>query len=132
MQNIYSCFISICLNKHKIRFASLSLANWFLTCLALVPEACCQQFSCLLPCQTIQSPWQILLFSHPVSYNFSPIPIPFSYSFGFCYTETERHKWVSVSFKRKRNFGRKEDFGRKCWFPLLFSASFDYTFSQLS
>ena len=53
MQNI----ISICLLKNEIRFALLPLANWFLTCYDLVPEACCpccQQCSCLLGLALVQ------------------------------------------------------------------------------
>ena len=32
----------------------------------------------------------------------------------------KRQKLVSVSFKKKRNFGQREDVDRRFWFPLLF------------
>ena len=44
------------------------------------------------------------------------------YKRSFVSARLKRQKLVSVSFKMKRNFGQKEDFGRKFWFPLLFNS----------
>ena len=98
---LLNCFISICLLKHKICLALLRLANWFLTCLGLVPEACC-------PCFQQFISWKLIMGSAKIKpwNSVSPWERNSDYHQNQKKTEnfTQKEKKQDLALKRSNQF----------------------------